>query len=207
MVYSIGGGELRIDFDSPSRLEDRTTMYYDMVRVLEKTGLADFIKAESQRMNSGLNAGMDRSIDEMLVRGKFIGVDREKSKKDYLKRGRFYLATQSASHIWAVFYVNPVNWFQKDSIGLVYIGWNGLLQMLERKEQNPMSISNKGWNNGLSDIAAIEDYRGLTLYNRTIAEAKKEGETYDFFREAGYTFYELPNINSNTQLGVFNWWW
>ena len=163
------------------------TMYRDMINILKESGLADSLNSEIIKVHQW--------VEDVIL-------------SPYLKKGRFYLASWGEGEPFRyVFYVNPVDWFQKDSIGLVYIGWNGLLQMLERKLYNPMAISNKGWNNGLSDIAAIEDYRGLTLYNRTIAEAKKEEETYDFFREAGYTFYELPNINSNTQLGVFNWWW
>jgi len=193
------------------RLEDRTTMYHDMVKILKKTGLADFILSESERKNSGLNAGRDLTIGEMLNRGEFIGVNRKKSKKNYLKRGRFYLASLNSKDTnWAVFYVNPVDWFQKDSIGLVYIGWEGLLRLLDGSKENAMNISNKGWNNGLSDIAAVEDYRELTERNLTIAEAKKVEESYDFFREEGYTFYELPKIHSMrpvTKLGVFNWWW
>jgi hypothetical protein len=198
---------MRIDKDM-MRLEDQTTMYRDMVKILKKTGLADFIQAESERQNSGLNAGMDRSISDMLDRGKFIGVDKKKSKRDYLKRGRFYLASFGRDeNSWAVFYVNPVDWFQKNSIGLVYIGWGGLLRMLGNPVEPSMNISNKGWNNGLSDIAAVEDYRETELLDERIAEAEELEESYDFFRESGYTFYELPNMRPVTELGVFNWWW
>jgi hypothetical protein len=198
---------MEIDKDM-MRLEDRNTMYNDMVKILKKTGLADFIQAESERKNSGLNAGMDRSISDMMDRGKFIGVDKKKSKRDYLKRGRFYLASFGQDeNSWAVFYVNPVDWFQKNSIGLVYIGWDGLLRLLKNPEENPMTVSNKGWNSGLSDIAAVEDYRELVERNRIIAKAEVLEESYDFFREEGYTFYELPNMRPVTELGVFNWWW
>jgi len=199
---------MRMDKDM-MRLKDRNTMYHDMIKILKETGLADFILSESERKNSGLNAGRDLTIDDMLNKGEFIGVDKKKSKRDYLERGRFYLASIGTS-IWAVFYVNPVDWFQKDSIGLVYIGWNGLIELLDGGIDNAMNISNKGWNNGLSDIAAVEDYRELTERNITIAEADQIGESYDFFRKEGYTFYELPKIHSmrpDTKLGVFNWWW
>ena len=179
-------------------------MYQDFMRILRTAGLDEkIIEARNAMMESGLDiAGMFNE------KGTFLGTTKN-NRVDYLKRGRFYLARQGSGG-WSIFYVNPINWLDEEvvgeglTVGLIYIGWDGIKSLIDNPHQNPININTKGWNNPFSDIDAIEDYQGtfdligFKLNNIELGDS-------DYFRNDGFVFYELPQLKK--QLGVFNWWW
>ena len=89
-------------------------------------------------------------------------------------------------------------------VGLVYLSLDGVKEMLEDPSLDPMTINWKGWNNAYSDIDALEDYHGTDALKEFKLQHKELGD-FDFFRNDGFKFYELPDFRP--QFGVFNWWW
>ena len=158
------------------------TMYRDMINILKESGLADSLNSEIIKVHQW--------VEDVIL-------------SPYLKKGRFYLASWGEGEPFRyVFYVNPVDWFQDDEVGLGYISLEGVKKMLEDPSFDFESDGAKGWNSTYSDIMAIEDYQGTDALKELSESLAGDG---DFFRNDGYVFYELPDFRP--QFGVFNWWW
>lgn len=165
-----------------NKVVEHKTMYRDMIRILKESGLADLIDSKDFTSPSF----------------------RLETRSTYLKKGRFYFASGGGNPLGYIFYVNPVDWYQKDMVGLVYLSLDGVKEMLEDPSLDPMTINWKGWNNAYSDIDALEDYHGTDALKEFKLQNKELGD-FDFFRNDGFKFYELPDFRP--QFGVFNWWW
>lgn len=161
-----------------NKVVEHETMYRDMINILKESGLANLIKS--------------KDFEKYAIH------------TTHLKKGHFYLASGGGKPFGYIFYVNPVDWYQEDEVGLVYLTLHNVRKMLEDPSIDPMNTLQGGWNATHSDIDAIEDYRGTHELISFKLNNLEKGD-FDFFRNDGFVFYEIPNPNA--RLGLFNWWW
>ena len=191
-------------------------MYQDFMRIFRQRGLDElYLKSQGEMSNTNLDIqGMIKEMKPILgIPVKSLSANLQMvedvgymEKADLLQKGKFYLA-QRKGQGWGVFYVNPVNWFnkQKDEIGLVYLGWDGLGTLIVEPDYFVNKIDSKGWNKSLADVGSIKEYQDDPRLARLLAVRAQLDESSTFFQDEGWVFYEIPN--PNTRLGLFNWWW
>ncbi len=146
-------------------------------------------------------------------------------KVEKLNRGQFYIGVKydydahRGNDSWGIFYVNPLSreeWESNSDVGLIYLGVEPVALICEDETKNKgkdmtertpilnVTLPQKGvgYNSTLADVTILNEpsYGGYNPWSM--------GYDQSWFESGGWEFHPVSlEVETQRQLGVFNWWW